>query len=349
MNFDAIVLAGGRSSRLGGVPKSGLMLGGQTLLQRTFEAVPDARRCVVVGDVELPLSPRLLVTREHPAFGGPAAAIAAGLDALDAVERVDALGSARVLAGADAAFVLVLACDMPAIAEAVDVLRASAAELMRSEPAQQSEPNTAGPDTAGPDGVVAIDSSGRRQVLAGVYRRAALARAVVHARVDGPIDGLSVRGLLEALYLTEVPVPDSSTRDIDTWADATAAGIDHIASRTPGVDPMSTPAGVPVAERDQAALVRRWVADLTLELLGGDPESPHPDLTQHIDAILALAGTAAHAVVRPAAPLTTFVAGYAAGLAAQSAADPVTQYVAAAEDFATRWVDSTQIPPEPQP
>nr|WP_237280269.1 DUF6457 domain-containing protein [Subtercola vilae] len=112
---------------------------------------------------------------------------------------------------------------------------------------------------------------------------------------------------------------------------------------------MSTPAGVPVAERDQAALVRRWVAGLTLELLGGDPESPHPDLTQHIDAILALAGTAAHAVVRPAAPLTTFVAGYAAGLAAQSAADPVTQYVAAAEDFATRWVDSTQIPPEPQP
>lgn len=32
------------------------------------------------------------------------------------------------------------------------------------------------------------------------------------------------------------------------------------------------------------------------------------------DTLLALAGDAAHGVVRPAAPLTTFLAGYAAGL-----------------------------------
>jgi hypothetical protein len=32
------------------------------------------------------------------------------------------------------------------------------------------------------------------------------------------------------------------------------------------------------------------------------------------EAILALAGVAAHNVLRPAAPLTTFLAGYAAGL-----------------------------------
>ncbi|MUK03345.1 molybdopterin-guanine dinucleotide biosynthesis protein [Vibrio cholerae] len=38
-----------------------------------------------------------------------------------------------------------------------------------------------------------------------------------------------------------------------------------------------------------------------------------------IDAVLALAGKAAHGVVRPAAPLTTFVVGYAAGLAVGSA------------------------------
>lgn len=37
-----------------------------------------------------------------------------------------------------------------------------------------------------------------------------------------------------------------------------------------------------------------------------------------IDALLALAGKAAHGVVRPAAPLTTFVVGYAAGLAVAS-------------------------------
>ncbi len=39
------------------------------------------------------------------------------------------------------------------------------------------------------------------------------------------------------------------------------------------------------------------------------------DTEVDIDAVLALAGKAAHGVVRPAAPLTTFVVGYAAGLA----------------------------------
>ncbi|AUZ86689.1 DUF6457 domain-containing protein [Arthrobacter sp. TmT3-37] len=37
-----------------------------------------------------------------------------------------------------------------------------------------------------------------------------------------------------------------------------------------------------------------------------------------VDAVLGLAGKAAHGVVRPAAPLTTFVVGYAAGLAVGS-------------------------------
>lgn len=39
------------------------------------------------------------------------------------------------------------------------------------------------------------------------------------------------------------------------------------------------------------------------------------------DAILGLAGVAAHNIVRPAAPVTTFLAGYAAGRAGGSAED----------------------------
>ena len=39
------------------------------------------------------------------------------------------------------------------------------------------------------------------------------------------------------------------------------------------------------------------------------------DVPADRDAILGLAGDAAHAIVRPAAPITTFLAGYAAGLA----------------------------------
>jgi hypothetical protein len=42
------------------------------------------------------------------------------------------------------------------------------------------------------------------------------------------------------------------------------------------------------------------------------------DVQVDINAILSLAGVAAHSVVRPAAPLTTFIAGFAAGLASKS-------------------------------
>ncbi|WP_400997072.1 DUF6457 domain-containing protein [Agromyces sp. GXQ0307] len=41
-----------------------------------------------------------------------------------------------------------------------------------------------------------------------------------------------------------------------------------------------------------------------------------------LDLVLGVAGVAAHAVVRPAAPVTTYLAGYAAGLAAAAGADP---------------------------
>lgn len=46
------------------------------------------------------------------------------------------------------------------------------------------------------------------------------------------------------------------------------------------------------------------------------------DLEVDINAVLNVAGVAAHSVVRPAAPLTTFVAGLAAGLAAGSGQAP---------------------------
>ncbi|HET6826084.1 MAG TPA: DUF6457 domain-containing protein [Amnibacterium sp.] len=46
-----------------------------------------------------------------------------------------------------------------------------------------------------------------------------------------------------------------------------------------------------------------------------------PDVPADREAILGLAGVAAHNVVRPAAPITTFLAGYAAGLAGGSAED----------------------------
>lgn len=58
------------------------------------------------------------------------------------------------------------------------------------------------------------------------------------------------------------------------------------------------------------------------------------DVQLDVNAILALAGVAAHAVVRPAAPLTTFIAGFAAGLASGSGQATDAASMAAALDVA---------------
>lgn len=57
-----------------------------------------------------------------------------------------------------------------------------------------------------------------------------------------------------------------------------------------------------------------WVAAMAAEL--GIEE-----LDVDVDQVLDLAADAAHAVVRPAAPLTTFIAGFAAGRAGGKAED----------------------------
>ncbi len=62
-----------------------------------------------------------------------------------------------------------------------------------------------------------------------------------------------------------------------------------------------------------------------------------------LKSVLGLAGRAAHAVLRPAAPLTTFLVGYAA---AQMAADPdtsVVDAVARATETANRLCREEQL------
>ncbi len=106
MRWDAIVLAGGRGARLGGVDKASLDLDGSTLLDRTLAAVAGASRIVVVGDV---VAPGAVVLQEEPRFAGPAAAVGAGL------------------AQVREAYVLLVGCDQPFLSEAIEVLLAAAA------------------------------------------------------------------------------------------------------------------------------------------------------------------------------------------------------------------------------
>ena len=58
------------------------------------------------------------------------------------------------------------------------------------------------------------------------------------------------------------------------------------------------------------------------------------DVEVDVNEVLALAGVAAHSVVRPAAPLTTFIAGFAAGLASGSGQATDAASMAAAMDVA---------------
>ncbi|ABK02197.1 molybdopterin-guanine dinucleotide biosynthesis protein [Arthrobacter sp. FB24] len=200
MEFDALILAGGRSSRLGGVPKSQLMYDGATLLSRSLSAAAGAGAAVVVGPDPGELPAGVLSCREEPAFSGPAAAIAAGLAAL---ER--ARGPLR------AAMTLILACDMPKADQAVAALRAALTDH--------------GPDPTGPDGVMSISPDGCKQPLAGLYGTAALQRSVDEMDRSGGLAGASVFALLARLDVRTVTVPAGATDDVDTWDDATALGV----------------------------------------------------------------------------------------------------------------------------
>ncbi|WP_285026998.1 NTP transferase domain-containing protein [Plantibacter sp. ME-Dv--P-122b] len=223
MSVDAIILAGGRSSRLGGVAKASLLRDGRTLLQLAIDAARMAGGRIVVVGPALETTAPVRFVREHPAFGGPAAAVAAGLEAPH--DDVAAEGLAQVA---------VLACDMP------DAAPALAAVL----DAATVDADTADADI---DGWVAVDDSGREQPLLAVYRRESLERRVAALRAtqpSGDLAGVSVRQLLAGLVLRQVPIPDGGSADVDTWADATELGVvtavestAPTASTTPTADP----------------------------------------------------------------------------------------------------------------
>jgi molybdopterin-guanine dinucleotide biosynthesis protein A len=78
MEWAAIILTGGTARRLGGVDKASLVVEGQTLIERSLAAVVAAADVVVVGE-PVSTSRGVRFTREQPAYGGPAAAVVAGL------------------------------------------------------------------------------------------------------------------------------------------------------------------------------------------------------------------------------------------------------------------------------
>lgn len=184
----AIILAGGRASRLGGADKASVEVAGRRLVDHVYAAVADCAPVIAVGPESL-VRPGVTVVREEPPFGGPVAALAAALKAPS--DHLD--DSPARAAGAEA---WVLACDLPRADRIVTALN-----------------DVPIPD--GADAVVLADVDGRAQWLAGRYRLDSLHRAVAAL---GHVDNAALRQLLAPLtFHTVVDTADASV-DLDTWA-----------------------------------------------------------------------------------------------------------------------------------
>jgi len=191
--FDAIVLAGGRGSRLGGVDKAGLALGGERLVDRAVRAARSrgAERVMVVGPASSAPGGTLTV-REDPPGSGPLAALAAGLTAVHE-DRV-----------------LLLACDLVDPESTCDALLGATSQ-------GQDRADGAVPV----DGVVLVDTVGRVQWLAALVRTSALRAGL--AAVDGPLADRPLRLAFTRADLAHITVPEGVAADIDTPDDLARA------------------------------------------------------------------------------------------------------------------------------
>lgn len=182
---EAIILAGGRGARLGGVDKPMITVGGQTLLGYAVTAAAQSSRLVVVGSPR-PGFEHLEWTRERPPGGGPAAGVIAGLRALGDPATAPP-------------WVLLLAADQPGVVPAV-------AALLRAAATAREETEALCPYTR----------DGRPQWLLAAYRR-----EMLQARCAplGSGHGVPVGRMLAGIHLTEVPEANDHGGDIDTWED----------------------------------------------------------------------------------------------------------------------------------
>ncbi|MFF3192766.1 NTP transferase domain-containing protein [Streptomyces misionensis] len=164
----------------------------------------------------------------------------------------------------------------------------------------------------GADGALLTDADGRDQPLVAAYRTAALRRelAALAAAHDG-LTGLPLRRLTGALRLTRVPDPHASF-DCDTW--------DDIANARARI-------------REHGHVLDEWISAVKDEL--------GIDLDVDMNVLLDLARDAAHGVARPAAPLTTFLVGYAAARS-EGGPEAVAEAARKAAALALRWAEEAR-------
>ena len=327
--YDAVVLAGGAARRLGGADKPGVRVGGRALLDRVLTACASAATTVVVAE-RRPTERPVLWAREDPPGGGPLAALDAGLR------------------HTTAEYVVVLSADLPFLHEGT-VRRLLQALGTHADPGHPAD--TEG-EASGPDGVLLVDSGGKDQPLVAAYRARALRRELDSLAAAASISGSSASG---------------ATAGGSVASDSTAPGAAASGSTAPGTTAPDTAAGGgltglplrrltaaldlsrisdPVASfdcdtwddiaaarariREHGHVLDEWISAVKDEL--------GIDLDVDTGILLDLARDAAHGVARPAAPLTTFLVGYAA---ARAGGDPeaVAEAARKAAALALRWAD----------
>ncbi|MCH6161356.1 DUF6457 domain-containing protein [Streptomyces marispadix] len=317
--YDAVVLAGGGARRLGGTDKPSLTVGARTLLDRVLSVCADASTTVVVGP-RRPTRRPVAWVREDPPGAGPLAALDAGLGPVTAPA------------------VLVLSADLPFLRpETVRALLDAAgsgpeggtgahggkaaddhANETHADAATDSAFDNSFDNDADFDGAIVND--GRDQPLLAAYRTDSLRRELALLRTEyGSLTSLPLRLILPELRLQRIDVAvggrttASDALDCDTWEDVAAARA---------------------RIREHDTVLDEWMAAVKAEL-------GIEQLDVDTAVLLDLARDAAHGVARPAAPLTTFLVGYAA---AQRGGSPeqVAEAAAKASRLAARWAAESE-------
>ncbi|WP_405801931.1 NTP transferase domain-containing protein [Streptomyces sp. NBC_01506] len=170
------------------------------------------------------------------------------------------------------------------------------------------------------EGALLTDAEGRDQPLVAAYRTEPLRREIaLLATEHGNLVGLPLRLLTHELDLARVATDADplASFDCDTWEDISTARA---------------------RIREHGTVLDEWITAVKDEL--------GYELDVDITVLLDLARDAAHGVARPAAPLTTFLVGYAAGRAAAGGGGPeaVAEASRKATALALRWADETDGP-----
>ncbi|WP_274560630.1 NTP transferase domain-containing protein [Streptomyces spiramyceticus] len=172
-------------------------------------------------------------------------------------------------------------------------------------------------EASGKEAALLVDADGRDQPLVAAYGAEPMRRELaLLAAEHGNLSGLPLRLLTRELDVVRVDAGPLDSFDCDTWEDIAAARA---------------------RIREHGHVLDEWMTAVKDEL--------GIELDVDTGLLLDLARDAAHGVARPAAPLTTFLVGYAAAKAGGDGPQAVAEAARKAADLAARWADEGKEEP----